>query len=211
MIPSSHIVGETPGRLRLATTALTVSAAIYGVLGLALVVLVAITGLPTFSDPGEKGVLLGTGAVWVLFCLALAVLASGVAWGLRRRQTWAWIAGLCLFAIYVPSLFLPLGVMGLWGLLDPSTRAQFGMAVAGSTTVAPGQPGVASGSAVTVTRGPACLLWVALAAVVLVVVLGIAGLVAAIVVPNFLEALERTRELQGGGSSSYTTPARPDD
>ena len=61
------------------------------------------------------------------FCLALAVGIEFVAAGLRRRRFWAWVAALCIFGIYLPSLFLPLGALGLWGLLDLGSRAEFGM------------------------------------------------------------------------------------
>ncbi|MBL8792282.1 MAG: hypothetical protein JNM56_00100 [Planctomycetia bacterium] len=72
-------------------------------------------------------VTLGIGVFMLLFCLALIVGIEAVAWGLQRRKFWAWIAGLCIFAMYVPSLFLPLGAFGLWGLLDEGSRAEFGI------------------------------------------------------------------------------------
>ncbi len=50
-----------------------------------------------------------------------------VAHALKRRKFWAWVAGLCIFAMYLPSLFLPLGALGLWGLLDEGSRAEFGL------------------------------------------------------------------------------------
>jgi hypothetical protein len=66
----------------------------------------------------------------VAICVLWLALITGieiVAIGLNRRKFWAWIAGLCIFGMYVPSLFLPLGALGLWGLLDPGSRAEFGM------------------------------------------------------------------------------------
>ena len=67
------------------------------------------------------------GILLFLFCLALAVGIWLVVGGLNKRKFWAWVAGLGIFAIYLPSLFLPLGALGLWGLLDPGSRAQFGL------------------------------------------------------------------------------------
>ena len=63
-------------------------------------------------------------------CLLLAAGIEVVVWGLKRRKFWAWIAGICLFGLYLPSLFLPLGWLGLWGLLDAGSRSEFGIGVA---------------------------------------------------------------------------------
>ncbi len=62
-----------------------------------------------------------------IFCLALVAGIEVVAYGLHRRKHWAWVAGRCIFVIYVPSLFLPLGALGLWGLLDAGSRREFGV------------------------------------------------------------------------------------
>ena len=62
-----------------------------------------------------------------VFCLCLAAGVEVIAHGIRKRQFWAWVAGLCVFAVYLPSLFLPLGGLGLWGLLDAGSRAEFGI------------------------------------------------------------------------------------
>ncbi|MCC6908570.1 MAG: hypothetical protein IT430_11550 [Phycisphaerales bacterium] len=76
------------------------------------------------DDPEYAGVV---GAALSVFCIALIIGIEFVAWGIRRRKFWAWIAGLCIFGIYLPSLFLPLGAFGLWGLLDRGSRAEFGV------------------------------------------------------------------------------------
>lgn len=61
------------------------------------------------------------------FCVALSVAVELIAAGLQRRKFWAYIASMCVFTTYIPSLFLPLGVLGLWGLLDPGSRSVFGV------------------------------------------------------------------------------------
>jgi catechol 2,3-dioxygenase-like lactoylglutathione lyase family enzyme len=63
----------------------------------------------------------------LVFSLALVAGIELVALGLRRRRFWAWVAGLCIFGVYAPSLFLPLGALGLWGLLDAGSRRAFGV------------------------------------------------------------------------------------
>ena len=97
--------------------------------GEALYIILAVAAIPLMrwlhSDRPYPE--LGTigGLFLLFFCLAMVVGIEVVLWGLTRRRYWAWVAGLCIFGTQVPSLFLPLGVIGLRGLLDEGTRAQF--------------------------------------------------------------------------------------
>ncbi len=102
-------------RIGLAIWCLRISAVLY--FGLGCLVLFLFLSLDRIAH----------GLVLFVFCLALAVGIEIVNSGLRRRKFWAWVAGLCVFAVYVPSLFIPLGVLGLWGLLDAGSRAEFGI------------------------------------------------------------------------------------
>ena len=61
----------------------------------------------------------------IVFCVAMVVGIELLVAGLRGKEFWAWVVGLVLFGLYVPSPFLPLGALGLWGLLDEGTRANF--------------------------------------------------------------------------------------
>jgi hypothetical protein len=103
-------------KLGLATACLHVSAVLYLIVGIWLLVIVADTdvGLPV-------------GVALLVVCLGLIAGIELVVSGLGRRRFWAWVAGLCIFGLYVPSLFFPLGALGLWGLLDTGTRAEFGV------------------------------------------------------------------------------------
>jgi len=49
-----------------------------------------------------------------VMCLALIAGIEFVVYGLKKRKFWAWVAGICIFAVYAPSLFFPLGALGLW-------------------------------------------------------------------------------------------------
>ncbi len=103
-------------RIGLAIWSLHISAALYTGIGLLVPMLFHIYGVrggQVFS------------IVVLLLCLALVVGIEIVNAGLRRRKFWAWVAGLCIFATYLPSLFLPLGALGLWGLLDGGSQAEF--------------------------------------------------------------------------------------
>jgi len=126
-------------KISFATASLHISAFLYLLVGLGMFVLFALwlpyeqatTDVPRRQQLATGGqpdyFALGMGVFMLLFCVALIVGIEVVAWGIQRRKFWAWIAGLCIFAMYVPSLFLPLGAFGLWGLLDEGSRAEFGI------------------------------------------------------------------------------------
>lgn len=59
--------------------------------------------------------------------LVLAVIIEWIARGLHRQQVWAWRAGLGIFVVFVSPLLLPLGLVGLWGLLVKGSRSAFGV------------------------------------------------------------------------------------
>ena len=67
--------------------------------------------------------------LWVMAILAMLIAAflEVVIVYLRKRKFWAWIAGLVVAGIYVPSLFLPLGILIFIGLLAKSSRQEFGV------------------------------------------------------------------------------------
>lgn len=107
-------------RIALATCCLHIIAVLYLALGL----LFAIGRLFLF---GECGPLIAgpAGVVLVLFCLGAAFGIEKVVAGLHRRRLWAWVVALGIFALYVFSVFFPLGLLGLCGLLDRGSLAEF--------------------------------------------------------------------------------------
>jgi hypothetical protein len=117
-------------RVAIALVCLHISAVIYLILGLGCLVLFRVTGF--YQEDGDRVLAVVFAVVMLTVCVALAIGIEAVAFGLRRRKFWAWVAGLCIFGLYVPSLFLPLGALGLWGLLDPGSRAAFGIGGFGS-------------------------------------------------------------------------------
>ena len=104
-------------KIGLATVCLHISAVLYLIIGL--------LGFPLFM--ADDGVGLPFAIALLIFCLVLIAGIEIVVYGLHRRKFWAWVAGLCIFGVYVPSLFLPLGALGLWGLLDSGSRTEFGV------------------------------------------------------------------------------------
>lgn len=109
-------------RTRLATFALHASAVLYVPFGLLLAV------RPLAWDPAvEPEYALRAGLIWGLavLCIGLAGFVEVIAAGLRRGRRWALHAATTMFVLYLPSGFLPLGVIGLVGVLSPGTRARF--------------------------------------------------------------------------------------
>src|SRR5438874_3351515 len=99
---------------------LHISAAVYVLIGVFLLL------LPRMMEPGE-GYGAGLAFFLLLFSLGVAVGVELLVVGLRKRKFWAWIVGIIVTGIYVPSLFLPLGALGLWGLLAAGSRSAFGV------------------------------------------------------------------------------------
>ena len=108
----------------MALVCLHISAALYVVAGLGLYALFSgdLAHSPELGSGAET-----FGAVIAVFCIALAVGVEVVAYGVHRRKFWAWIAGLVVFGLYLPSAFFPLGALGLWGLLATGSRNEFGV------------------------------------------------------------------------------------
>jgi hypothetical protein len=106
-------------RIGLATACLHISAVLYVIIGFGMLLLTKV-----YKD---EGLGLGAAIAMLVFCLVLAIGIEIVAYWLHQRKFWAWIAGLCIFGMYATSIFLPLGALGLWGLLAEGSRAEFGV------------------------------------------------------------------------------------
>ncbi|WP_144053691.1 hypothetical protein [Baaleninema simplex] len=97
-------------RIGLATTCLRISSLLY--LALAAIVTLVV------EDAAAKV------AIFIA-CLVFVSIIEFIRRGLKRRKFWAWVAGIGIFALYIPSLFFPLGALGMWGLLDKGSRREF--------------------------------------------------------------------------------------
>lgn len=107
-------------RIGMSIVCLHISAVLYGIVGVGMMTLIVLTNQ---EDAARTLV----GVVLLVFCLLLSVGVEAVVYGLKRRRFWAWVAALCIFGVFVPSVFLPLGALGLWGLLDRDSRQEFGV------------------------------------------------------------------------------------
>jgi Na+-driven multidrug efflux pump len=126
--------------LRLAIISLRISAIIYWLLGvgcllapLFFLLLYALTNeLPEdFEEFGPVGgLMLVTSLCWfaALFALAPAIFLEFVIRGLKQTKYWAWVAGIIVSGIYLPSGFVLFGILGLVGLLNQAVSVQFNAA-----------------------------------------------------------------------------------
>jgi len=94
---------------------LHISAVIYFLLGIALLTL---TILPRYIPYGALLLI-------ALVSIAIGVFVEIIIKGLKDNKFWAWVAGLIISGLYVPSLFIILGIIGLIGLLDKEVRKDF--------------------------------------------------------------------------------------
>ena len=85
----------------------------------------------TFAGDPEMTDALGgaSGGFVAVMCAVFALLIEATVWGLKKRKFWAWVVGLCLCAVYTLSVLLPLGALGLWGLLASGSRRDFGLGI----------------------------------------------------------------------------------
>jgi len=90
---------------------LHISAVIYFLLGIAL-----LTVLKYYIP---------FGAFIALISIGMGVFVEVIIKGLKDNKFWAWVAGLIICGLYVPSLFIILGIIGLIGLLDKEVRKGF--------------------------------------------------------------------------------------
>lgn len=89
-----------PGKLRITTICLHISAAVYVLIGLGCFVLFATLSQ---DEIGPFGWVLGL--IMGLFSTAIALAIEGVVWGLRKLKYWAWIVGIVVCCLYIPGLF----------------------------------------------------------------------------------------------------------
>ena len=113
-------------RTGLATVTLRIGAVAYVLAGLLLAVFFFSGESSTASASANR-----VGIIWFLvsvFALLIAIgaLSLVVARALRRRKRWAWRTALVLFiSLFLTTILLPVGIVGLYGLLSAGTRARF--------------------------------------------------------------------------------------
>tara|TARA_Y100001978_G_C23611397_1_gene393757 strand:+ start:629 stop:967 length:339 start_codon:yes stop_codon:yes gene_type:complete len=68
---------------------------------------------------------------WTYFLLILTlgiiVFIEVVIASLKKRKKWSWFAALIICAIYIPSAFIILGIIGIIPLLKEEVKSDFGI------------------------------------------------------------------------------------
>ncbi len=114
-------------KINRAVICLRISQAIYGLLA-AIVAVIIFWGWGSISDDQEgKTIGLITMVITFFMLAGVAVFIHFVIRDLRLKKFWAWVAAICLFGLYLTSIFFPLGLLGFIFLLSESTRKEFGM------------------------------------------------------------------------------------
>ena len=122
-------IAACPKSLRPALLCLRISEGLYIFLAILFGVLGPISLFGPPLDPGnpnEQMIIWGFVFLFVFLSLGMAIFIEIVCRHLKQGKYWAWIAALILCGLYVPSLFIVLGIVGLLSLLKPETRAFFG-------------------------------------------------------------------------------------
>ena len=69
--------------------------------------------------PSLYGFIAGIGS------LAFGIFVEYVTKELKKNKFWAWIVAIIISGIYIPSIFIILGIIGLLGLVHKNTRTAF--------------------------------------------------------------------------------------
>ncbi|MBU1167209.1 hypothetical protein KKC60_02265 [Patescibacteria group bacterium] len=102
--------------------ALRISSVIYFIIGVVFTPLVVLIML---SEETPLILAITMGLVTLISSVGIGVFIEVVISNLKKEKHWAWLAGVIICGIYLPSGFLVLGAVGLWGLLDDKVRSQF--------------------------------------------------------------------------------------
>ena len=69
--------------------------------------------------------LAGISNVWGWFFIAIGILIEFIIKGLKENKYWAWVAGIVISALSIPSFYFIFGILGLMGLLNKETKKAF--------------------------------------------------------------------------------------
>ncbi|MEK6705111.1 MAG: hypothetical protein AABZ06_04935 [Bdellovibrionota bacterium] len=110
-----------PRPLRLSIACLHVSAVLYVVFAISLIV---------FSFLAKSKSTASDEQIFISYCVsffffAIAVIVEIIIHGIKRFKHWAWVAGIILCVVYIPGILIIFGIIGLRGLLAMESRVLF--------------------------------------------------------------------------------------
>ncbi|MGB3494122.1 MAG: hypothetical protein WBA57_15440 [Elainellaceae cyanobacterium] len=119
-------MARLPGRLGLVVVCFRISSVLYILVGLLAMIgpMFIIPLLPPEEAPAA-GFFIIFGLFFGLITIGIAIGVEVVIWYLKKLRYWAWVTAIVISALYLTGIFLPLGILGLMGLLDSETQAAF--------------------------------------------------------------------------------------
>lgn len=109
-------------KIKMVTIPFRISSVLYFLMGFGMLILAA----AGFSEKTEDAFLAGSLLVFMaLFCIAIGVFVEIVIYNFKKKKYWAWISALIISALYIPSLFIVLGIIPLIAILDKETKDEF--------------------------------------------------------------------------------------
>lgn len=109
-----------PAKLKQFIIPLRISSVIYALIG--IIVAAVVLFVPSESN-SERIVMIVFGGTMFLVSFGIIVFNEIVIAHLKKGKFWAWIAGICISGLYIPSIFLLLGIFMLRALIDNETKA----------------------------------------------------------------------------------------
>lgn len=112
-----------PPKLRQFIISLRVSSGIYALIAIGATLLCCLLPLLDVDMGSEDGiVMIIMGIIMAIMSIGIVIFNEFIIHFIKKGAFWAWVAGLCMAGLYIPSIFLPLGIFMLLGLIDPETN-----------------------------------------------------------------------------------------
>lgn len=114
-----------PSKLKWVTIPLHFSAVAYIIIALLSVLpFLSIFGMTesVAASDFEMAIFMVTLALFVVLSVVMVVFIELVVSHLKKGRFWAWIAAICLAGLYIPSLYFPMGIFMILGLINEDVK-----------------------------------------------------------------------------------------
>lgn len=112
-----------PSKLKWITIPLHLSAVAYVIV--ALFSALAFLGFPVMlegSPDYEVAIMVVTMVLMVVLSVGMIIFIELVVAHLKKGKFWAWVAAICLAGLYIPSLYFPMGIFMIIGLVNEEVK-----------------------------------------------------------------------------------------
>lgn len=112
-----------PSKLKYVTIPLRISSIVYLLIGLLYGAALLFVPSTSWDMPQDEFIIIAiTGVMTIVLCIAFLIFIELTIHFLKKGAYWAWIAGICLAGLYLPSIFFIMGVFMLIGALDNDVK-----------------------------------------------------------------------------------------